>query len=97
MILYVPITKVKQYLRVDSDDDDIIINSLITVSQEMVQDVLRKKLEEFDPMPETILQAILFTIATLYENRQAGKEGLMMEGLIDIVRRMVSSYREDKW
>ena len=62
----------KLYLRIDSDDEDTLITSLNTTAQEMVEDILRYKLTEFDTIPETINQSMLYIVSTLYESRQVG-------------------------
>ena len=88
----------KLYLRIDSDDEDILITSLNTTAQEMVEDILRYKLTEFDTIPETINQSMLYIVSTLYESRQVGNaNAIKMDELIDTVRRMVEPYRRQAW
>lgn len=60
--------EVKQYLRVDSSDEDTLIESLITAAGSLVTDVSRK--EELDPSQELIKMATLYTVAYLYEHRE---------------------------
>ena len=86
---------VKEYLRVDGDDENTLITSLIIMATELVEDVLRRKISEFDPIPETIRQAVLLTVATFYENRQGGKDGLNTADLIDLIRRLTFAYRKE--
>ena len=87
--------EVKLYLRVDHDVEDTLIQSFIKTAQEMVEDILRYKLTEFDSTPETIKQAMLYVIATLYESRQIGNgNAIKMDELIETVRRVISSYRK---
>ena len=88
----------KLYLRIDSDDEDTLITSLNTTAQEMVEDILRYKLTEFDTIPETINQSMLYIVSTLYESRQVGNaNAIKMDELIDTVRRMVEPYRRQAW
>ena len=87
----------KQYLRIDGAEEDALITSLICMSTDLVEQILRKKLTEFEPVPETLNQAVLLAVATFYEDRQVGKNGLNMSGLIDVIRRMTFAYREEKW
>ena len=55
--------EVKLYLRIDSDDEDSLITSLMETAKEMVEGILRKNLTEFSPIPETIKQAIMYAIS----------------------------------
>lgn len=87
----------KEFLRVDGDAEDTLISSLIMTAQDLVEAVMRRKLTEFEEIPETIRQAQLVLVATLYEERQIskGKEGLSMQDTLDMVRRMLFAYRKD--
>ena len=90
--------EVKLYLRIDSDEEDTLINSLIETAKEMVEGILRKSLSEFSPLPETIKQAILYVISTLYESRQVDKSyGISMQELTDTIRRLLFAYRDERY
>lgn len=93
----IALSDVKLYLRVDGDEEDNLITSLITTGTEITENILRKRLEDFDDIPESVKQAILFAVATMYENRQGGKGGLDMATLIDVIKRMTFAYREERW
>ena len=88
----------KLYLRVDSDDEDVLITSLIQTAKEMVEDILRYELTEFDTIPQTINQSMLYIVSTLYESRQVGNaNAIKMDELIETVRRMGEPYRKKVW
>ena len=90
--------EVKLYLRIDNDEEDTLINSLIETAKEMVEGILRKQLSEFSPLPETIKQAILYVISTLYESRQVDKSyGISMQELTDTIRRLLFAYRDERY
>jgi uncharacterized phage protein (predicted DNA packaging) len=89
------VSEAKEYLRIDNDEEDRIIASLIIAATEYVQNVMRRSFDEFDKVPESVNQAVLLTVATMYENRQGGKDGLDMGGLTDIIRRMTFAYRKE--
>lgn len=90
--------EIKLYLRIDNDEEDTLINSLLATSKELVEGILRKQLSEFSPLPETIKQAILYIISTLYESRQVDKSyGISMQELTDTIRRLLFAYREEKY
>ena len=91
----IDLADVKLYLRVDGDEEDGLIASLIAVGTEITEGVIRKKLTEFETLPESIKQAVMFATATLYENRQGGKNGLDMMTMIDVIKRMTFAYRQE--
>ena len=93
----IDIEETKKYLRIDGSDEDNLITSLISTAEEIVEGVVRKPLNDFDVLPETIKQSILFAAATTYENRQGGKGGLDIQSLIDVVKRMTFAYRKEEW
>jgi uncharacterized phage protein (predicted DNA packaging) len=88
----------KLYLRVDSDDEDVLITSLNQTAKEMVEDILRYELTEFDTIPQSINQSMLYIVSTLYESRQVGNaNAIKMDELIETVRRMVEPHRKKVW
>lgn len=64
----------KAYLRVDSSDEDTLIESLIAAATKQVQDITRQTDEEFMANEERALIririAVLYTVAYLYEHRE---------------------------
>ena len=95
----VSLREAKEFLRVDDDSEDVLISSLIMTAKDLVEQIIRKRFTDFDDIPETISQAMLIVIATLYEERQVGKdkEGIGMTDVLDLVRRMLFAYREEKF
>ncbi len=93
----VTLDEAKQYLRIDNDEEDILLSSLIVTATELVEGVVRCKISEFDTIPETVRLAGLFIVATLYEQRQGGKEGLDMQDMLDVVKRMTFAHRKELW
>ena len=68
--MQVTLEKAKNYLRVDSSDDDALIKSLITTAERLVKETSRMSDEELAPYKEVVEIAELFTIAYLYEHRE---------------------------
>lgn len=68
--MQVTLEKAKNYLRVDSSDDDALIKSLITTAETLVKETSRISDEELAPYKEVVEIAELFTIAYLYEHRE---------------------------
>ena len=81
----------KEFLRVDGDDEDALISSLLVTAKDLTEDVMRRKLSDFEEMPEPVRQAMLILVATLYEERQVskGKTGVSVADTLDLVRRML--------
>ena len=90
----------KEFLRVDGDDEDALISSLIITARVLVEDVLRRPLADFKVIPEPVHQAMLIVAATLYEERQVtedSKSGVSITDTLDLVRRMLFAYRKARF
>lgn len=87
----------KDFLRLDGDDEDALVSSLIVTAKELTEGVLRRKLTEFKEVPETVHQAMLIVVATLYEERQVAKDksGVDINETLDLVRRMLFAFRRE--
>ncbi len=87
----------KDFLRLDGDDEDALVSSLIVTAKELVEETLRYKLMEFEEIPETVHQAMLIVVGTLYEERQIAKDksGVDIKETLDLVRRMLFAYRKE--
>ena len=59
----------KNYLRIDHNEDDNLIQNLIQTAQKLCMDIGRMDEKELEMNEETARQAMLYTIAYLYENR----------------------------
>lgn len=68
--MQVTLESAKNYLRVDTSDDDALIKGLITTAETLVRDTSRMSDEELAPFEEIVKIAELFTIAYLYEHRE---------------------------
>ena len=95
----ITLQEAKEFLRVDGDDEENLISSLIVAAQELTEDVLRRPLAELEPFPETVRQAMLIVVATLYEERQISKDktGIDISETLDLVRRMLFAYRKERF
>ena len=61
--------EVKEYLRIDHNDEDKMLRDLMQTSRKLCMDVGRMSEERFERHEETTRQAMLYTISYLYENR----------------------------
>ena len=94
------LNETKHYLRVDYDEDDALISSLIITSRILTEEIIRCNLDEFEMLPDLIKQAMLIIIGTLYEERQVeknDKEGLALDATLDLVKKMLFMYRKEKF
>ena len=78
----VTLTEAKEYLRVDTADDDAMIDTLINTAGRLCADVARLTDDKWEavnsevedssltPIRETMKVAILYTIAYLFEHRE---------------------------
>lgn len=70
----VTLEEAKTYLRVTTNDENELIESLISAATQQVQDITRQSDSEFMANEERALIririAILFTVAYLYEHRE---------------------------
>lgn len=95
----ITLQEAKEFLRVDGDDEENLIASLIVAARELTEDVLRRPLAEIEPLPEIVRQAMLIVVATLYEERQISKDktGIDISETLDLVRRMLFAYRKERF
>ena len=61
--------EVKDYLRIDHNDEDKMLRDLMQTSRKLCMDVGRMSEERFAKNEETTRLAMLYTISYLYENR----------------------------
>ena len=65
----ITLAETKNYLRVDHCEDDKLILTLMETAKRLVMDVGRMNERQFAEQEETSRQAMLYTVAYLYENR----------------------------
>lgn len=65
----ITLKEAKNYLRVDYDDDDRLIQNLLSTSKQLVMDVGRMSEDDFSVNEDTVRTAMLFALGYLYENR----------------------------
>ena len=68
--MIVTLEEMKNYLRVDFDDDDALLGDIISRSQQICMDVARiSDTEEFEKHPVSKI-AVMYAVAFLYEHRE---------------------------
>ena len=73
-ILIKDIKIIKNYLRVDHDDDDEFIFLLMPAAKTFIENYLNRKLDDFDELPEEFNIAFLNIISHWYEKREMQPE-----------------------
>ena len=66
----VTLQEMKNYLRVDDDDDDVLIETIIASAERQCMDILRTDSEEELVSVQNGKTAVMFTAAYLYEHRE---------------------------
>ena len=66
----VTLEEMKQYLRVDFEDDDAIITALIAGAERLCADILRADSTEGLYQVENGKVAVVYAVAYFYENRE---------------------------
>ncbi len=66
----VDLQEMKNYLRVDFDDDDELIADIIETAQKLCMDIARTDREEVFLSDNNSRTAVMYTAAYLYEHRE---------------------------
>lgn len=85
--------EVKLYLRVDGDEENTLITSFIITAEEICEGILRYPISEFTTVPETVKQAVLYAVASMYEKR----ENFEVQDVIETMIKILFSYRRESW
>lgn len=91
--MIISLEEVKLYLRIDEDEEDALISNFINVSEDLVQGILRVQLSELDPVPEIIKQAVMYSVANMYEKR----ENYDSKAVIQTMKNLLFQYRREEW
>lgn len=67
--MIVDLDEMKGYLRVDFDEDNSLIESLIESSQKLCADIARLSVDELSAIPSSKI-AVMYAVAYLYEHRE---------------------------
>ena len=78
--MMVSLAEVKQYLKVEHDDEDGLIEQLLETSQQLCEDILRQSIYS-----EVLKTAILYGVAYLYENREDANHKELKETLYHLL------------
>ena len=77
MQMTVTVDEMKNYLRIDYEDDDSLIENFITAGKKQCMDILRTETEaDLDECANGKI-AVMFTVAYLYEHREEADHHVM--------------------
>lgn len=83
---------VKEYLRIDFDEDDDLIVTMLAAAKGFIQSYLNKKFSDFPDVPDEFTIACLALVAHWYERREIQPEKSAKElnyvfaGILDLHR-----------
>ena len=89
--MIVNLNEMKGYLRVDFNDDDQLIEHIISTSENLCADIARLSVEELSVMPTSKI-AVMYAVAYLYEHREDADHHqltISLRSLLEGVRRSV--------
>ena len=92
--MIVTLEDTKAWIRVDSNDEDILIESFIKAAQELVEGVLRSPLSDYtEGVPEPVKHAVYFAVSKLYEERNE----LNAKELTEVLKSLLFAERKAQW
>lgn len=68
--MLVTLEEMKNYLRVDFEDDDALISALITSAQRICMDIIRTEDTDVLYSCENAKASVMYTVAYMYEHRE---------------------------
>lgn len=91
--MLVTLEEAKEYLRVDGDYDDGLIDGLIATAQSLCLTILRQEEQDLDGDEPQMRTAIFYAVAYLYEHREEADH----KGLVLTLRALLSGLRREEF
>jgi uncharacterized phage protein (predicted DNA packaging) len=92
------LTFVKEYLKVDYEDEDMFISGLIVASKSYIQTLLGYKIStrfpEPDDIPDELTIACIMIIAHWFDNRQIQQSGTLGDEMGHAFSAIISAHKE---
>lgn len=89
--MVVTLEEIKNYLRIDFDEDDGLLLSLLSTSERMCMDILRTDERDMLQNTENARTAVMYATAYLYEHREEADH----HALILTLRALLSGSRKE--
>lgn len=87
----VSLVEAKQYLRVDSGDEDGFISGLLETGEQMCREVARLEEQELEQHSAMVRIAVLYVTAYLFEHREQADH----DGLVQTLRSLLFGIRRE--
>lgn len=84
----------KNFLKVDYNDDDELIEMMITASQSHIQTYLNRKFDDFETLPDEFTIVCLGLVNAYYDNRSVLPTDKAKETINLIYGAILEPYRE---
>ena len=68
--MIISLEEMKNYLRIDFDDDDALLENLILSSERLCMDIARIKSRSVFEKKDTAMIAVMYAVAYQYEHRE---------------------------
>jgi len=68
--MVVDLEEIKQYVRIDSSDEDELLLTLAATSESLCSDIMRRSFEPGMEISDPVRTAVLYGVFYLYENRE---------------------------
>lgn len=68
--MIISLSEAKEYLRIDTDDENALIENLLNSAINLCCDVSRLEVEEFEAAGDIARVAVLFTLGYFFEHRE---------------------------
>ncbi len=88
--MIITLAEAKEYLRVDTNDENALIETLIKAAEQLCCDVARLNAEEYESAGEVAKIAVLYTLGNFYQNREDSDHKeltLRLRSLLEGIRR----------
>ena len=83
--MLVTLDEAKQYLRVDTSDEDVLIEQMIITAEKLCADVARLDEDSFLDESASTKLAVLYAIAYLYEHREEADHHALTLSLLSLL------------
>ena len=90
----ITLKEAKNYLRVDYEEDDKLIQNLLFTAKNLVMDVGRMDESELAENEDTVRTAMLFALGYLYENRSSPDYQKLTLNLVDEIGNHTTKWEE---
>lgn len=89
--MLVTLEEAKEYLKVEYEEEDTLLLTLIASAEQMCADILRREIQPEDSLVKT---AVFYAVGVMFENRGTNEE---TEQMIPTLKNILSSSRKEEF